>query len=289
MENLNRLLLIAVVGMLGIALCSSCSEQKKQQQTSQEAEILTDTVFPEEEICPEAEEEEPVEAVPDGSFFDFVYIFATDSLFQRTRIVFPLPYYYLDEALRIEEAGWEYDPLFFDQSYYTLLFDQEEEMELAEDDDEHTSVQVEWWFLNTQQVKRYYFERKEGFWILEAINVRPVEEDRQENFGDFFARFATDSLFQGERVRQPLKFVTVDPDDDFSIFETTLDLEQWYAFRPPLPSERLSNINYGQHNEDRAATKIVALKGIGNGFSNILYFHRKRGEWELYKFEDASI
>ena len=40
---------------------------------------------------------------------------------------------------------------------------------------------------------------------------------------------------------------------------------------------------------DDSPTKILALKGIGNGFSNILYFRRKAGEWELYKFEDTSI
>lgn len=56
-----------------------------------------------------------------------------------------------------------------------------------------------------------------------------------------------------------------------------------------LPADRLSNINYGQRNDDDSPTKILALKGIGNGFSNILYFRRKAGEWELYKFEDTSI
>ena len=77
--------------------------------------------------------------------------------------------------------------------------------------------------------------------------------------------------------------------DDFSILETTLDLNQWFAFKPVLPVDRLSNINYGQRNDDDSPTKILALKGIGNGFSNILYFRRKAGEWELYKFEDTSI
>ena len=40
---------------------------------------------------------------------------------------------------------------------------------------------------------------------------------------------------------------------------------------------------------ERSQYEIVGLKGIGNGFSNILYFRRKAGEWELYKFEDTSI
>jgi len=281
-----RILIVTV--LIGL-FCFSCSNQKAQQPASQDVEIVTDTIGPEDEMWPEEEREEVGEEAADGHFFDFIYAFATDSMFQRSRIVFPLPYYHLDQALRIEAADWEVDPLFFDQLYYTLLFDHEEEMELAEDEEEQTSVQVEWWLLESRQVKRYYFERKEGIWILEAINVRPVEEDTRENFGDFFVRFATDSVFQSQRIRQPLTFVTADPDDDFSILETTLDPDQWFAFRPPLPTQRLSNINYGQHNEDRSATKIVALKGIGNGFSNILYFKRRRGEWELYKFEDASM
>ncbi len=94
---------------------------------------------------------------------------------------------------------------------------------------------------------------------------------------EFFGHFAADSLFQSKRVCEPLAFVTTDPDDDFSILETTLDLNQWFAFKPGLPADRLSNINYGQRNDDDSPTKILALKGIGNGFSNILYFRRKAG------------
>ena len=128
-----------------------------------------------------------------------------------------------------------------------------------------------------------------GAWILEAINLRPIGKSDNENFVEFFGRFATDSIFQSQRVREPLAFVTSDPDDDFSILETSLDLNQWFAFKPELPSERLSNINNGQRNEDNSTTKIMAIKGNGNGFSNILYFCRKAGEWELCKFEDTSI
>lgn len=82
--------------------------------------------------------------------------------------------------------------------------------------------------------------------MLEAINLRPIEENENEDFVEFFGHFATDSIFQSRRIRQPLVFVTTDPDDDFSILETTLDLNQWFAFKPALPADKLSNINYGQ-------------------------------------------
>ena len=104
--------------------------------------------------------------------------------------------------------------------------------------------------------------------------------------------------FQSFCCRQPFSkpacagasgFCHLRSDDDFSILETSLDLNQWFAFKPALPTDRLSNINYGQRNDDNSPTKILALKGIGNGFSNILYFRRKAGEWQLYKFEDTSI
>lgn len=232
--------------------------------------------------------EEPLPIRADESFDDFIYDFASDDALQHRRVKFPLPYYNGDKKLNIEEADWKHDDLFTKQSYYTLLFDKEEDMDLV-GDTALTSVQVEWIFVKKRMVKKYYFERIKGAWILEAMNLRPITQSDNENFVEFFEHFATDSIFQSRRVRNPLLFVTTDPDDDFSILETTLDLNQWFAFKPTLPVDSLSNINYGQRNDDDSSTKILALKGIGNGFSNILYFHRKSGEWKLYKFEDTSI
>lgn len=226
----------------------------------------------------------------DESFDDFIYNFASDDGLQQQRVKFPLPCYNENKASKIEKKDWKHDYLFTKQNYYTLLFDREEDMDLV-GDTTLTSVQVEWIFIPTRMMKKYYFERVKGAWVLEAINLRPLGKDGNEEFVEFFGRFATDSLFQSQHVKQPLIFVTTDPDDDFSVLETTLDLNQWFAFRPELPAERLSNINYGQKSVYDSAIKIVALKGIGNGLSNILYFKKKagKGEWELYKFEDVGI
>lgn len=232
------------------------------------------------------EEPKPIEA--DGSFDDFVYSFASDDALQRRRIVFPLAYVNGDEKSKIEEKYWKHDYLFTKQSYYTLLFDNEDEMDLV-GNPSLKSVQVEWIYFKTRMVKKYFFERIKGAWMLDSIKLHSIEPNENEDFIEFFGRFSTDSLFQSRRIRNPLTFVTTDPDDDFSILETTLDLNQWFAFKPQLPTDRLSNVNYGQRNDKNAPMKIVVLKGIGNGFSNMLYFQRKDGEWELYKFEDTSI
>jgi hypothetical protein len=138
-------------------------------------------------------------------------------------------------------------------------------------------------------VKSYNFGRNQGMWMLQSINIQDMKEKDGESFFDFFARFATDSLFQTERVHEPLQYVTIDPDDEFSILETTMETGQWFAFKPVLPQKRMTNINYGQQLEDSSPNKIVALKGIDNGFSNVLYFKQHRGKWELYKFEDTGV
>jgi len=70
-----------------------------------------------------------------------------------------------------------------------------------------------------------------------SIVISDIKNDENENFIEFFHKFATDSIFQRSRTREPLTFVTTDPDDDFSILETTMEVNQWFAFAPRLPKK----------------------------------------------------
>jgi hypothetical protein len=222
----------------------------------------------------------------DGLFDDFIYQFISDSLFQRQRILFPLPYNKLDSSSKIEQADWQHDDLFAKESLYTLFFDKEEDMELSKDTS-LTSVQVEWIFPENHTIKKYDFKRTRQSWYLRGIELIAIEKEERISFTDFFFRFCNDSVFQYEHIKKPLTFITNDPDDDFSIIKTTLGLDQWAVFKPEFP-DKLSNIDYGQRYNNKGGKKIVALKGIGNGFSSILYFQRKEDRWDLYKFEDVS-
>lgn len=113
-------------------------------------------------------------------------------------------------------------------------------------------------------------------------------EGNDEDFLTFYEHFASDSIFQRERLHHPLLFVTADPEDEFQILETTLDIGQWFAFRPPMMKEKLTNVRYGQTETLTSDTKVVEFKGFGNGFSNVMYFERRHGIWKLMKFEDLS-
>lgn len=278
-----------VLGFLLLAFFISCGNKQAKIDPFVTLTSMVDSVSHRVDTLQEVEVRgvpKPMEA--DELFDDFIFNYALDDTLQRQRTVFPLPYYNRNIPTKIEEHFWKHDYLFAKQSYYTLLFDEEDDLDLV-GDTTLKSVQVEWIYLKTRMVKRYYFERKKGMWMLEAINLREMEKGENENFVEFYTRFVTDSVYQSKHISHPLQFVTIDPDDEFSILETTLDMNQWYAFRPVMPADRLSNINYGQKNEDLSNAKILKVNGIGNGYSNIFYFRRQDGEWELYKYEDTSI
>lgn len=260
-------------------------EALTKQMDSVQQPVAVDTLPAVQELV----KEEPVPVTADESFADFFYNFASDESFQRSRIVFPISYYKGDQVIRTTKEDWTFDPLFSHYPAYTALFDNEEDMEMEKDTSVH-SVQIDWMYLADRKIKRYYFERINNSWFLEAINMENLShsEDDGEDFFSFYLEFSSDSLFQQQRMHHPLAFVTADPEDEFQIIETTLDAGQWAAFRPPLVKGWLSNVHYGQPDALSSNHKIVEFKGFGNGFNNALYFERRRGEWRLVKFEDLS-
>lgn len=281
-------LIIGICLLIGMVSCSGGKKDSAAKEEPVESvdtiEWMADSVYEE-----EVEEEPEVSVYAERSFADFLYNFATSEKFQLRRILFPLPYYMDNKKDSIEKEEWVHDPLFSQQEFYSMLYDDLEDAEL-EKDTTSTSVRIEWIDLKKKKMKRYYFERLYGWWKLEAIDdaTMPKEETGQEDFYEFYERFANDSLFQAERVADPLPFMAPDPDDDFQILETTIQKMQWFTFQPKLPDEFLTNINYGQRLDRDSRTRIIELRGFGNGFSNTLYFRCRNGEWKLTRFEDFS-
>ena len=280
-----------IVGICLLGWMASCGGGKKHadvQEVAMESidsvEVVADTLEVE-----EVQEEQEVSTYAERVFADFLYNFATSEKFQLRRIVFPLPYYMDNKKDSIEKGEWVHDPLFSQQEFYTMLYDDLSDAEL-EKDTATTSVRIEWIDLKAKKMKRYYFERLYGWWKLEAIDdaMMTKEEGGQEDFYEFYERFANDSLFQAERVADPLPFVVPDPDDEFQILETTIQKAQWFTFQPNLPTGHLTNINYGQRLDRNSQTRVIEMRGFGNGFSNTLYFRCRNGKWKLTRFEDLG-
>lgn len=270
-------------------LLASCGE-KKVHVTEESELIPNDTLVaiapPEQE--PEEEKVE-VSTRVDELFDDFIWNFASNERLQRRRVRFPLPVITQEGTNLVERNDWQHDHLFSEQSTYTLMFDKDSDFDF-EGDTSLNSAEVEWIYLDSRMRQRYFFERDKGVWMLDSISLMPLSSiDDASGFLSFYSRFANDSIYQLYHLSNPIEFVTLDPDDEFSILETTLGISQWFAFKPELPVDRLTNINYGQANDGRSRRKILKVNGFQDGTSIILYFRKRGGEWEMYKFEDTSI
>jgi hypothetical protein len=278
--------LIAGSCILLLLFLGSCNGKKGQSNA--ESNEISDSLQRLKEDSLAKAAKGPSRTGADELFNDFIYNFASDQTLQKQRILFPLLVTENNKRTYIEAKNWKHDYLFIRQKIYSVFFDREKDMDIV-NDTSLNSVQVQWLYPKTHLEKQYCFKRIRGVWLLESINYTHMVKTNDEAFLDFYDHFASDSLFQAHRICQPLKFVTTDPNDDFSVIDATIDVNQWFAFKPQLPKVQISNINYGQKDTNSSMTKIVALIGVGNGFSNILHFSKKEGKWNLTKFEDVSI
>lgn len=275
--------------LLLILLLPSC--KGNNSKVSQEDNVSMHDTMAQVVDIPDVETEDVVvtPARVDELFDDFIWNFTSNEKLQRRRIGFPLPIVTAEGTQLIDKDDWEYDLLISEEPTYTLVFDNEDELD-KEGDTSLESAEVEWVYLDTKMRQRYFFNRNHGAWELDSISLMPLPSgDKDEGFVDFYRSFATDSIYQLEHITNPIGFVTLDPDDEFSILETTMGISQWFAFRPELPKDRLTNINYGQANDDLSRQKILKVNGFEDGSSIILYFRKRGNEWEMYKFEDTSI
>lgn len=278
--------------LIGLASCGNGKRNtvvQAAQSLPQDTTVAVDTLCVAESTISTPGDESIVPVAADESFADFLYNFALDENLQLRRILFPLPCHLDNRKDSLHEENWKHDPLFSHEEFYTMLFDTMDDTEL-EKDTSLTHVRIERIELKTRKMKRYHFERLEGLWTLKAIDETFLPEERKglKDFYTFYERFASDSLFQAEHTADPLPFVAPDPEDEFQILKTTLKKEQWFTFQPKLPLEYLTNINYGQRLKKNSRTRVIELRGFGNGFNNALFFRFRNGSWKLTRFEDLS-
>lgn len=223
----------------------------------------------------------------DDSFDDFIYYFSSVPRFQKERTRNPLVYEVDDRVKKVNPEKMEHDSLFFGDVYYTRIFNSDEELEenIAK---EPENVIFEWIYLVKPEVKEYHFAKEKGKWFLDKVLVRDLVHNTNNDFVTFFRQFATDSAYQVSHVTNPIIFVTSDPEDEFSVVEATISREQWNAFKPTFPKERMSNFIFDNIKDTQTGKKILCLSGVENGFNNILHFRKTSNAWVLFKFEDLS-
>lgn len=274
---IRNILSISLLVIL-FAACGSKSGDTQQTTSSDstDAEAVADTM-----AAASEEESDIIPMAADELFDDFFFNFAANKKLQKSRIKFPLSEVDGQNIKQISASEWKMDYFFLRQDYYTLLFDNEQQME----DVKNTTVDhaiVEKIFLSAGKVKQYVFHRTKGAWMLQMIVNLPVEQSTNASFLQFYQRFATDEDYQVESLAEEVRFIGPDPDDDFSMMEGIITPDTWPAFAPKLPKKMIYNIIYGVP-QKVSAQKIFVLRGIANGMEMDLFFQHRDGKWRLTK------
>lgn len=282
---MKKLSFISVFLALLTIVCFSSVGCTGKKPASDADTLASDTTVADTQAMDSTEkliEETPMPKAADELFDDFVFNFAANRKLQLSRVHFPLPVYRNEKVVKtIDKKHWKMEHFFMRQDYYTLIFDNQKQMNLVKDTTiDH--VVVEKVFYHKKTVQQFLFNRINGQWMMTSINYKPMYSNKNASFLKFYGKFATDSTFQAEHLHNPVKFVGPDPDDDFSTMTGDIEPETWPAFAPKLPSSMIYNIIYGQkYNESNQ--KIFVIRGIANGLETELTFKRIGGKWMLMK------
>lgn len=230
--------------------------------------------------------EQDIVEMPRGAdelFDDFIFNFAVSRKLQQERISFPLTVKKGEKVEQLQKNQWKTEHFFMDQDYYTMIFDNRDEMELTKDT-AVSHVVIEKIYLDKETVKQYVFNRVNGKWMMQEMHVDAMYQNNNASFLQFYQRFASDPEFQIQSMNTTVEFTSPNPDDDFSNQTGEIVPEQWPSFKPSLiPVGFIYNIIYGQQYKD-SDQKIFVIHGIANGFASEMTFRKIRGNWKLVKF-----
>lgn len=124
---------------------------------------------------------------------------------------------------------------------------------------------------------------------------KEVENDKKEKFGNedfnrFFYTFMTDSNFQKNRIKFPLKYNTYDID---SMKDIKLEIQksewEFNSFYFNSSSERTQIYDNFELNFQPTNQRLLHWYGIETGGDSRYYFEGFEGKWFLIKKEDSGI
>ena len=206
----------------------------------------------------------------DVCFEDFIYQFWYDKEFQQMR-----------SKIKGVDVSKLYN--FYDYAnYFYGSFKEKEEYSKDLTNEKYLSI-----FKPTENKKTTLsFEKIDGRWFLVKIQDFEFDFGNIENFEAFLYQFSTDSIFQKEHIKFPLKYVYADWEDDYE------DKTDYLTEENVFQSNFFENDNLAFfHNNDISNKKQIKIhyRGIDNGILGYFYFEKFNNAWRLIESNDYSM
>lgn len=226
-------------------------------------------------------EEMPMPKAADELFDDFLFNFAANKKLQYERVDFPLKVDKYGKVSEMDRKQWRMEHFFMRQGFFTLVVSDMKEAEGSKDVNTDNVV-IEKIYLGKNCIQQYLFNRVDGLWKLQQLNMESMKSNKNGDFYDFYNKFVNDSTFRQNAMAETVDFYGPDPDDDFNHIEGSIMPEQWDTFAPELPKDVIYNIIYGDR-KPKGSQRILVIRGIANGLETILKFKKTADGYQLVK------
>ncbi|WP_066627988.1 DUF4348 domain-containing protein [Labilibacter marinus] len=119
--------------------------------------------------------------------------------------------------------------------------------------------------------------------------LTPIQDSTCMSFNNFLELFSSDSTFQLNHILFPLKFTSIDMEEDE--FIDLIKKEDWKFLQLGNNSETKNrNTNSHQQSIELGVDKAkILIRGIDNGISIDFVFEKRNGNWILIEWNDYSI
>ena len=284
---MNRIVKV-ILPLFVVVTLFSCNNGRYSESSedvdsiSVDTSVVPDTLSEVDEEIEEADESDKL----DTSFDDFMFAFTHSDRLQSKRIVWPLTFTDVDgDTRKINSFNCASEFHFLKEDFYTVLYGDRKQVENQKSDMEDSLVIVERIDLIEENLRSFEFQLIAGKWKLTSVRDIVFHESDIYDFLTFYARFSSDTLYQQAHVEQPLKVMVLDPEEDDSYIEGTINAEQWRSFCPDVPQGVISNIRYGVQ-KYRPKRMILQKSGSSNGLQELFYFTKEDNEWYLTRYEN---
>jgi hypothetical protein len=222
--------------------------------------------------------------------FDFYYSFAAEKNFQIERIKFPLTVENYNKVYKVTKDNWKQDSLFKNLEYITFIYDSHTK-KFDYDEKIGNKAAFSWIYPSKREIKNYFFIKETDKWYLTKISVHALDNKNPESFIVFLQKFMSDSIFQKNRVKFPLTYLTYDDSDDESKEITKrLNPDDWNFNTIYDRLKFMTNFSSSwDTNIKESDNMLIYIGGVENGIYIRYFFTKNDEKWYLTKMSDESM
>lgn len=141
-------------------------------------------------------------------------------------------------------------------------------------------------FLNCNEAKKNDIKSQE---VKKSIKIK---EEIQQDFDQFFKKFAKDSIYQKERIQFPLKCKTPDENDPLGekIQTKLIDISnfEYINFTMDSLAIKKETDKFTIEKKEKNGYMIYTRLGYDNGIYELYKFKSVNGNWYLIEIENLS-